>query len=42
MGFWVAISRRRIIGPVLFAETVGSEVYCWQVLFPFIGQLYLD
>jgi hypothetical protein len=39
---WVAISRRRIIGPIFFTETIDSDRYCLQILFPFIDQLNED
>ena len=39
IGVWCAISRSRIIGPIFFNTTVNSDVYCSDILFPFIGQL---
>jgi hypothetical protein len=36
LGVWVAISRRRIVGPLLFEEPVNSKCYC-SVLHDFIG-----
>jgi hypothetical protein len=42
IGIWAAISRRHIIGLIFFTETIDSECYCWQILFPFIGQLNED
>jgi hypothetical protein len=37
IGVWVAISRRRIIGPIFFNETIAPKRL--QILFPFVGQL---
>jgi hypothetical protein len=37
-----AISRSRIIGPIFFEDTVYSELYCEQILYPFIGNLNED
>ena len=39
VGVWVAISRRRIVGPIFFNDTVNSERYCSVILQPFIAQL---
>jgi hypothetical protein len=36
LGVWVAISRWRIVGPLLFEEPVNSKCYC-SVLHDFIG-----
>jgi hypothetical protein len=38
LGVWVAISRRRIVGPLFFDETVNSIHYC-STLYDFIGLL---
>jgi hypothetical protein len=42
IGIWVAISRRRIICPIFFTETINSEYYCLHMLFPFSSQLNED
>ena len=39
IGVWVAISRARIVGPIFFETTVDSNVYCSEIIFPFIAQL---
>jgi hypothetical protein len=36
---WVAMSRRRIIGPIFFNETINSQRYRRRLLDPFINQL---
>jgi hypothetical protein len=41
LGVWVAISRRRIVGPLFFEETVNSERNC-SMLHEFIGLLEED
>jgi hypothetical protein len=35
----VAISRKRIIGPILFYNSVTSDHYCNDILYPFISEL---
>jgi hypothetical protein len=40
-GLWVAISRRRIVGPLFFQETVNSKPYC-SMLHDLIGLLEED
>lgn len=42
IGVWVAISRRRIIGPIFFNETITAEIYRQQILSPFLEQLHDD
>lgn len=42
IGVWVALSRRRIIGPIFFNETINAERYRTQILQPFIEQLHDD
>lgn len=37
--FSVAISRRRIVSPIFFNDTINSERYCSVILQPFIAQL---
>ena len=31
VGVWVAISRRRIVGPIFFMNTINSEHYCLDI-----------
>ncbi|GLV41775.1 hypothetical protein CBL_12064 [Carabus blaptoides fortunei] len=42
IGVWVAVSRRRIIGPIFFNETIKAERYRSIILDPFIEQLHDD
>jgi hypothetical protein len=42
IGVWVAMSRRRIIGPIFFNETITAERYRNQILEVFINQLHED
>jgi hypothetical protein len=42
IGVWVAMSRRRIIGPIFFNETITAERYRNQILKVFINQLHED
>ena len=42
VGVWVAISRRRIVGPIFFMNTINSERYCSDILHAFIGQMTSD
>lgn len=42
IGVWVAISRRRIIGPVFFQETVTAERYRRIILQEFFAQVHDD
>lgn len=39
IGVWCAISRRRIIGPIFFHDTINAERYRTLLLEPFIRQL---
>jgi hypothetical protein len=41
VGVWIAISRRRIIGPIFFDTTIDSARYC-SILHEFIGLLEED
>lgn len=41
-GVWVAMSRRRIVGPIFFNETINAERYRRIILDPFIEQLHDD
>lgn len=42
IGVWVAMSRRRIIGPIFFNYTINAERYRNNILQPFIEQLHDD
>ena len=42
VGVLVAISRRRIVGPIFFMNTTNSERYCSDILHIFIGQMTND
>lgn len=42
IGVWVAMSRRRIIGPIFFNENINAERYRTQILEVFINQLHDD
>jgi hypothetical protein len=42
IGVWVAMSRRRIIGPIFFNETITAERYRNQILEVFINQQHED
>lgn len=42
VGVWVAMSRRRIIGPIFFYDTINAERYQTLLLQPFIDQLHDD
>jgi hypothetical protein len=39
VGVWCAVSARRIIGPVLFNETINCEKYVQVILRQFFPQL---
>ena len=39
VGVWCALSRRRIIGPIFFENTITSERYIHNILEPFFDQL---
>jgi hypothetical protein len=39
---WIAISRWRNISPIFFHQTINSERYCSEILFPFVAQLDED
>jgi hypothetical protein len=39
IGVWVAMSRRRIIGPIFFHETINAERYRRLLVDPFLNQL---
>lgn len=40
IGIWVAMSRRRVIGPIFFEETINAERYRQNILNPFIAALH--
>lgn len=42
VGVWTAISRRRIVGPIFFYETINAERYRTLILEPFLEQLHDD
>jgi hypothetical protein len=39
---WIAISRWRNVGPIFFHQTMNSERYCSEILFPFVAPLDED
>jgi hypothetical protein len=39
IGVWIAVSRRRLIGPIFFNETINEQRYREQILEPFINEL---
>jgi hypothetical protein len=39
IGVWVGISCRRIVRPIFFSETLNSQRYCDNIVYPFIAQL---
>jgi hypothetical protein len=36
IGIWLAVSRRRIIRPIFFHETINGQLYREQLLAPFL------
>jgi hypothetical protein len=42
IGVWVVMSRSRIVGPILFSETLNSQRSCDNIVRPFIAQLKED
>jgi hypothetical protein len=42
MGVWVGVSRRRIVGPIFFSESLNSQRYCDNIVYPFIAQMKED
>ena len=42
VGVWVAISRKRIISPIFFHDTVNAERYRTNILQLFFEQLHED
>lgn len=42
IGVWVAISRRRIIGPIFFRETINAQRYQTLILEHFLEQVHDD
>lgn len=39
VGVWCGLSRKRIIGPIFFDETINAERYRTHILEPFVSQL---
>ncbi|CAH1379308.1 unnamed protein product [Tenebrio molitor] len=39
VGVWIAVSRRRLIGPIFFHQTINAERYRELILNEFINQL---
>ena len=39
VGVWCAMSRRRIIGPIFFTETITAERYCNEIFCSFVDEL---
>jgi hypothetical protein len=39
VGVWIAVSRRRLIGPIFFHQTINGERYRELILNEFINQL---
>lgn len=42
IGVWLAVSRRRVVGPIFFQETLNANNYRNIMLDPFINQLHDD
>lgn len=42
IGVWIAMSRRRIIGPIFFQDNINAANYREHILEPFIQQLHDD
>lgn len=42
VGVWLAVSRRRIVGPIFFHNTINGQRYREQLLTPFLNQLQQD
>ena len=42
VGVWCAMSRRRIVGPIFFTETVTAERYCNEIIASFVNELTDD
>lgn len=40
VGIWLAVSRRRIIGPIFFHNTINGQRYRQQLLEPFLEQVH--
>jgi hypothetical protein len=42
IGIWLAVSRRRIIGPIFFHDTINGQRYRDQFLTPFLDEVHPD
>ena len=42
VGVWVAISIKRMVGPIFFMNTINSKHYCLDILPPLINQMTSD
>jgi len=42
IGVWIALSRRRLIGPIFFHNTISAETYRTEILQPFLNELHDD
>jgi len=42
IGIWVGMSRRCTVGPIFFSETLNSQRYCDNTVYPFTAQLKED
>lgn len=42
VGVWCAMSRRRIIGPIFFTQTITAERYRNEIIMPFLAELTDD
>lgn len=42
IGVWIGVSRRRLIGPIFFQNTINAIRYQTNLLRPFIDQLHDD
>jgi hypothetical protein len=38
IGMWCAMSWKKIIGPILFDETIKTKVYIYEILYPFFAE----
>jgi hypothetical protein len=42
IGVWVGMSPRRIVGSIIFSETLNPQRYCDNIVYSFIAQLKED